>query len=208
MSRTKRVMKEMEDVRTDFDSKITLQPVSEADLTHLKGTFHGPPGTPYEGGLFTIDIKIPQEYPFKPPQMKFDTRVYHPNISSQTGAICLDILKDKWSPIITIKSALISLQALLQSPVPEDPQDAEVAGVYQKDYNAFKAKAAEWTRKYAAEESDDTDIIELYGLDRKAVEAFEGMGFPRNKIVNVMRQMGIREVSESAHNQILEKLLE
>lgn len=77
--------------------------------------------TCYEGGIFQVDIVIPQEYPFKPPKMKFDTKIWHPNISSQTGAICLDILKNEWTPALTIRTALISLQALLCAPEPDDP---------------------------------------------------------------------------------------
>ena len=64
--------------------------------------------------------------------MKFDTKIWHPNISSQTGAICLDILKDQWSPALTIRTALLSLQALLCVPEPNDPQDAVVAGEYKE----------------------------------------------------------------------------
>ena len=77
--------------------------------------------TPYEGGIFYVDIIIPPEYPFKPPKMKFDTKIWHPNISSQTGAICLDILKNEWTPALTIRTAMISLQALLCAPEPDDP---------------------------------------------------------------------------------------
>ena len=77
--------------------------------------------------MFTIDIKILPDYPFKPPQMQFDTKIWHPNISSQTGVICLDILKKEWTPALTIRTALISIQALLSCPEPDDPQDAEVA---------------------------------------------------------------------------------
>jgi ubiquitin-protein ligase len=57
----------------------------------------GPSGTPYEGGTFLVDIVIPANYPFEPPKMRFDTRLWHPNVSSQNGAICLDILKTEWS---------------------------------------------------------------------------------------------------------------
>jgi len=53
--------------------------------------------------------------------MKFDTKIWHPNISSQTGAICLDILKNEWTPALTIRTGLISLQALLCAPEPDDP---------------------------------------------------------------------------------------
>ena len=69
--------------------------------------------------------------------MKFDTWMWHPNISSVTGAICLDILKNEWTPALTIWTALISLQALLSAPEPDDPQDAEVAGMYKWDIEQF-----------------------------------------------------------------------
>jgi len=98
------------------------------DLRHWKGYIEGPDDTPYKSGFFQIDIQLPAEYPYKPPKMKFETKIWHPNISSQTGAICLDILKDEWSPALTIRTALLSLQALLCVPEPNDPQDAVVAG--------------------------------------------------------------------------------
>lgn len=81
--------------------------------------------------------------------MKFITRVYHPNISSQSGAICLDILKDQWSPVLTLKSTLMSLRSLLCSPEPNDPQDAEVAKHYLRDRNDFEKTARYWTDIYA-----------------------------------------------------------
>ena len=52
------------------------------DIRHWKGKIFGPDDTPYFGGIFIVDINIPPDYPFKPPKMKFDTKVWHPNISS------------------------------------------------------------------------------------------------------------------------------
>lgn len=84
-NRMRRLAKELADIRTDTVSQITAEPVGgDDDITHIRGTFPGPPGTPYEGGTFKIDVKIPNEYPFRPPTMKFITRVWHPNVSSQT----------------------------------------------------------------------------------------------------------------------------
>lgn len=85
-NRLRRVAKELADIQADASvSHITAQPADvNADLTHLKASITGPPGTPYEGGKFVVDVKIPTEYPFRPPIMKFDTKVWHPNISSQT----------------------------------------------------------------------------------------------------------------------------
>jgi Ubiquitin-conjugating enzyme len=63
--------------------------VNETNIRHLKGNIKGPEGSVYDGGIFYVDIIIPPQYPFEPPKMKFITKVFHPNISSQTGAICL-----------------------------------------------------------------------------------------------------------------------
>jgi ubiquitin-conjugating enzyme (huntingtin interacting protein 2) len=80
--------------------------------------------------------------------MKFDTKIWHPNISSQTGAICLDILKDEWSPALTIRTALLSLQALLCNPEPDDPQDAVVASQYKNNRELFNQTAQTWTQEH------------------------------------------------------------
>merc|ERR1719376_437417 len=119
------------------------------NLTHWKGYIKGPDKTCYAGGTFAVVITIPSEYPFEPPKMKFDTKVWHPNVSSQTGAICLDILKTEWSPALTIRTALLSLQALLSSPEPDDPQDAQVAKQYKTNQKLFQSTAKEWTQLYA-----------------------------------------------------------
>ncbi len=84
-NRLRRIAKEIEETRSDAFSKVTITTAGTADdLTHLQGQFFGPPDTPYAGGKFFIDIRIPSDYPFKPPIMKFTTKIWHPNVSSQT----------------------------------------------------------------------------------------------------------------------------
>lgn len=84
-NRMRRVAKEMTDIHADVNSGVSATPVNEQeDITHLRGSFPGPPGTPYEGGTYNVDVKIPTDYPFRPPVMKFETKVWHPNVSSQT----------------------------------------------------------------------------------------------------------------------------
>lgn len=212
MSRAKRIMKEMQAVKDDPQAHITLEFVNESDIHHLKGSFQGPPGTPYENGKFIVDIEVPMEYPFKPPKMKFDTKVYHPNVSSVTGAICLDILKNAWSPVITLKSALISLQALLQSPEPNDPQDAEVAQHYLRDRESFNKTAALWTKLYASVDGTAgvADEAELYGISPDVVQEFESQGFEKDRIVEVLRRLGVKSLDPSDNdtaNRVLEELL-
>lgn len=97
--------------------------------------------------------------------MKFDTKIWHPNISSVTGAICLDILKNEWTPALTIRTALISLQALMCSPVPDDPQDAVVASQFKSDIELFNKTARYWTDNYAnpkkMEESNIKSLMDM-----------------------------------------------
>jgi len=82
-NRARRIAKEIADIKQDKLSQIFVETAGD-DLTHLRGQFQGPPDTPYEGGTYFVDIKIPSDYPFRPPIMKFETRIWHPNVSSQT----------------------------------------------------------------------------------------------------------------------------
>lgn len=84
-SRDRRVAKELQDIQADRDnSGVFAEPTDGVSLKSLRGTIPGPPDTPYAGGSFEVKITIPDNYPFKAPTMNFTTRVWHPNISSQT----------------------------------------------------------------------------------------------------------------------------
>lgn len=201
-----------QDCKNDKTSNISLDLIDNSPF-HLRGSFPGPEDTPYQGGHFEVvsifhrsqpdrnqdrtdeapqDIVIPDAYPFQPVKMKFITKVYHPNVSSASGAICLDILKDAWSPVLTLKSTLISLQSLLCSPEPNDPQDAEVAKHYTTSKGSFEETARYWTHIYAGGPStketkssgDPKDEVAIAGLEKAHVDQFEALGFPRNKVVS------------------------
>lgn len=115
-----RIKKELRECSKDRVVEAEL--VSESNLLHWKGRIKGPVGTPYDGGTFIIDINLPNDYPFVPPKMKFDTRIWHPNISSESGAICLDILKNEWSPALTIRTGILQLGAALCRPPSPAPR--------------------------------------------------------------------------------------
>ncbi|KIR67596.1 hypothetical protein I312_102207 [Cryptococcus bacillisporus CA1280] len=216
-TRLRRVQKEIKDCAKDKTSGITIEMIDDSPF-HLVGAFPGPPDTPYEGGYYEVDIQIPETYPFQPVKMKFITKVYHPNISSASGAICLDILKDAWSPVLTLKSTLISLQSLLSEPIPSDPQDAQVAKHYLTDRNSFNDTAKHWAQAYAqapahkqqnARKKVATDA-ELAGLAEEHVVSFTDMGFPRDKVISVMRKRNYRgnNVNPATYNSCLEELLQ
>ena len=108
----------------------------------------GPDDSPYAGGVYFLNIHFPTDYPFKPAKINFTTRIYHPNINSN-GSICLDILKEQWSPALTITKVLLSICSLLTDANPDDPLVPEIAHIYKTDKPKYEATAREWTRKYA-----------------------------------------------------------
>ena len=172
-----RIKKEYQDLQKEKNSNVQVKLVNN-DIRHWKGRIKGPIDTCYQGGIFDVDIIIPDDYPFKPPKMKFDTKIWHPNISSVTGAICLDILKNEWTPALTIRTALISLQALMCEPVPNDPQDAVVAKQYMSDIKLFNETAKHWVEEYANPERN---------VQRKVKEIME-MGFTEEQAKKALEQ--------------------
>lgn len=144
----KRLSKELNDILNDPPFNCSAGPSSD-NMHQWFATITGPSESPYENGLFFLKIKFPFDYPFKPPKIVFETKIYHPNINSQ-GNVCLDILKDQWSPALTISKVLLSICSLLTDPNPNDPLDADVAKVYLKDRKKFNKTAKEWTVKFAS----------------------------------------------------------
>ncbi|KAG8701309.1 hypothetical protein FRC09_005444 [Ceratobasidium sp. 395] len=226
-ARLRRVNKEIADCKNDKSSKISIDLIDDSPCvdpfqvqkTHLIRVEN----------TKSYDIVIPDGYPFQPVKMKFITKVYHPNVSSASGAICLDILKDAWSPVLTLKSTLISLQSLLCSPEPDDPQDAEVAKHYLTSRSSFNDTARYWAEIYAgapssgnradksaqsgssvvAPASGARDEIAIAGLERAHVDQFESLGFERSKVIDVLRRLNYRgaNVPKIPDDRIVEELL-
>eukprot|EP01115_Flamella_aegyptia_P011472 TRINITY_DN53827_c0_g1_i1.p1 TRINITY_DN53827_c0_g1~~TRINITY_DN53827_c0_g1_i1.p1 ORF type:complete len:210 (+),score=39.46 TRINITY_DN53827_c0_g1_i1:35-664(+) len=110
---------------------------------------YGPDGTPYEKGVFKVEIEVPTDYPFKPPKVKFVTKIYHPNVKSD-GSFCTDILTTQgWSPQLKIQQVLLTIRQILEEPNLENPLEADIAQQYKTDKNTFIKTAKEWTKKYA-----------------------------------------------------------
>ncbi|XP_062939299.1 ubiquitin-conjugating enzyme E2 D2-like isoform X2 [Cynocephalus volans] len=113
-----------------------------------QATIMGPNNSPYQGGVFFLKIRFPPDYPFKPPSIAFNTRIYHPNINKK-GDICLDILRSEWSPVLTVSEVLLSICALLCDPNPDDSLVPEITMIYKNDRRRYERIAQEWTQKYA-----------------------------------------------------------
>ena len=129
-------------------ANISAGPIDDNDLFRWQATIMGPDDSPYEGGIFFLNIKFPSDYRFKPPKITFTTRIFHPNINAN-GAISLDVIMHQFSPALTIDKVLISISSLLSDPNPDDPINYEAAKLYKTNKYEYYKKAREWAIKYA-----------------------------------------------------------
>eukprot|EP00808_Paulinella_micropora_P023085 g13082.t1 len=143
----KRIRKELAEITLDPPCNCSAG-VKDNNLYEWVSTIMGPEDSPYSGGVFFLKIQFPQDYPFKPPKVVFRTKIYHCNIA-QNGQICLDILKDNWSPALTISQVLLSICCLLSNANPKDPMVGSIANEYIHDRETHDANAREWVKKYA-----------------------------------------------------------
>ncbi|XP_061918665.1 ubiquitin-conjugating enzyme E2 E1 [Entelurus aequoreus] len=143
----KRIQKELADITLDPPPNCSAGPKGD-NIYEWRSTILGPPGSVYEGGVFFLDIAFTPDYPFKPPKVTFRTRIYHCNINSQ-GVICLDILKDNWSPALTISKVLLSICSLLTDCNPADPLVGSIATQYTTNRAEHDRTAKQWTKRYA-----------------------------------------------------------
>lgn len=111
----KRLRTELRDMSKGTDNHLFTFELVDNNLFRYEMVLKGQPGTPYNKGKFKISLVANEQYPFKVPKVKFITPIWHPNISSDTGLICLDVLKDRWSPTLSIRTIMLSLAALLSS---------------------------------------------------------------------------------------------
>lgn len=120
----------------------------ESNARYFHVIVSGPTDSPFEGGSFKLELFLPEDYPMSAPKVRFMTKIYHPNID-RLGRICLDILKDKWSPALQIRTVLLSIQALLSAPNPDDPLANDVAELWKVNEVEAIRNAKEWTERYA-----------------------------------------------------------
>lgn len=144
---TRRIEREHQELLKDAPENCSAGPRGE-NIYIWDAVIVGPTDSPYTGGIFKLEIHFPSDYPFKPPKIMFLTKIYHPNISSN-GNICLDILKNQWSPALTIAKVLLSICSLLTDPNPKDPLVPEIAHVYEHNREEYNTNARLWTLKYA-----------------------------------------------------------
>ncbi|PWY91327.1 ubiquitin-conjugating enzyme [Aspergillus sclerotioniger CBS 115572] len=147
-STTHRLLRELKDyTNSPNEALLHLGPVDEDDLLHWEAVLKGVKGTPYEGGLWSLKILIPPNYPLSPPTITFKTRISHPNISFTTGEICLTLLTtEHWSPVYTLSSTLTAIHQLLTDPRPDSPLNVDVAALLRDgDLVGWESCVRFWT---------------------------------------------------------------
>ena len=147
MTLPRRILKETQRLQKEPVPKILCAPMTD-NPRHFMAVMQGPDGTCYAGGHFNLEMFLPADYPMAPPKVRFLTKIYHPNVD-KVGRICLDILKDQWSPALTTSKVLLSICSLLTDPNPDDPLDGRIAQEFKEDRAAHDRKAALWTSRYA-----------------------------------------------------------
>ena len=141
----KRLNKELKEIQFE---KMFETEILEDNIFNWESIIIGPENTPYENGVFKLSINFSDTYPFKPPKVKFLTKIYHPNINKY-GSICLDILNKNWSPALTISKLLLSISSLLSDPNPDDPLDVKAAELYLSNREEFNKTARSYVVRFS-----------------------------------------------------------
>ncbi|KAI3356933.1 hypothetical protein L3Q82_003574 [Scortum barcoo] len=157
--RASRLKRELHMLSTEPPPGITCWQSGD-QIDDLRAQIVGGTETPYEGGLFSLEIKVPERYPFEPPKIRFLTPIYHPNIDN-SGRICHDALKlppkvGAWKPSLNISTVLTSIQLLMAEPNPDDPLMADISSEFKYNKQLFTDKARKWTQEHAVQKNTST----------------------------------------------------
>lgn len=145
-----RLNKELQSYQTQTNKNVQLYLKDKDNAFQWQAKIKGPPDTPYEEGEFLINIKVPNDYPVSAPECKFMTKIFHPNIEFNTGAICFELLKDKWSPQWTLESVCMAILNLLSNPNADSPLNCDCGNLIRHhDFIGYNSLAKMYTIEYA-----------------------------------------------------------
>ncbi|OBT96122.2 ubiquitin-conjugating enzyme E2 2 [Pseudogymnoascus verrucosus] len=118
----------------------------DADTGHRNAVIIGPADTPFEDGTFRLVMQFEEQYPNKPPLVKFISQMFHPNVYA-TGELCLDILQNRWSPTYDVAAVLTSIQSLLNDPNTGSPANVEASNLYKDNRREYTKRVRETVEK-------------------------------------------------------------
>ncbi|KAL4439687.1 hypothetical protein ABPG75_002688 [Micractinium tetrahymenae] len=153
MSARTRLFKELkESARNKEATGIELVP-DESNIFQWRALIKGPTDTPFEGGTFELAISVPEQYPLVAPAVKYRTKIFHPNVHWKTGEICLDILKNAWSPAWTLHSVCQAILALMSDPAADSPLNCDAGNLLRAgDIRGYNSMARMLTAEHAMSE--------------------------------------------------------
>ena len=151
----KRIQKDLEAFLADPPPGCSVLQMGD-DLSRWQVKVQGPPESSFEGGNFTLLVTFPPDYPFKPPKVKFETRIFHPNIN-QSGDICLDTLASQWAPSFSMAQVMLSIIQLLSHPNPSDPINLEAARMLQQDPESYHRRVRLMIMRQQEDEAEVTN---------------------------------------------------
>ena len=134
----RRLMRDFKRLQEDPPAGVSGAP-ADNDIMRWNAVIFGPADTPFEEGTFKLSLEFTEEYPNRSPSVKFETRMFHPNVYSD-GAICLDILQSRWSPTYDVSAILTSIQSLLSDPNPNSPANSLAAQLYKENKREYEKK--------------------------------------------------------------------
>ena len=136
------------DLLSQVESAPYSATASDDNLFSWQVMIGGPENTPYDGGVFMMEFIFPPTYPFAPPKIKFLTKIYHCNVNNK-GEVCLEILKEGWSPLLNAAKILDEVCSMLCCPNAEHPLEADIGQMYRENRDEHDRMAREWTARYA-----------------------------------------------------------
>ncbi|CAF1040801.1 unnamed protein product [Rotaria sp. Silwood1] len=152
----RRLMRDLRDLTQHPVEGITAAPVHPDNIFYWNAILDGPEDSLFEDGSFVLSLKFPQDYPNHPPEVKFVTKVFHPNIYMD-GSICLDILQHRWSASLDVSTLLISIRSLLTDPNPASPANSEAAMLYQNHRRDYERRVREYIDQQLMEDDENDD---------------------------------------------------
>lgn len=178
------------------------------DLSELLICLTGPEGTPYSQGLWKIRLNIPIDYPQSPPTAVFLTRIFHPNVAEESGAVCLETLKRDWDPKLTLKDILVTISCLLIQPNPDSALNQKAGALIQDDYASFARQARLMTKIHAPIPANLIDTAR--DARRRGEETEERSHTPQGTAQNAGRAEGqssdvLRENQAPKHDDVVKK---